>query len=236
MKGEFYKMDYEAWDEGTVDLSLEQEAAYLRLCHQMYRRHSPIPNSIRLLSIIWRCRHRRAQALLDALVAAGKITNKDGVLSNSRVSQVLVERESLANKRRVSGTSGGINSGVSRSKSLMYNEHIEPNASNGFDKKEPEKSREEEIRDAALLPSSSQETEYFRRVKDICGPSAGGLAARLLKSKNGSIADARIAVEQASKRENPREYIGAIIHGKERADTQGGVDYRVVNGKKVYFG
>ncbi len=43
MKTEFYKMEYEAWDEGTDDLTLEQEGAYLRLCHQMYRRRGSIP-------------------------------------------------------------------------------------------------------------------------------------------------------------------------------------------------
>ncbi len=61
MRGEFYKMDFEAWDEGTVDLPLELEAAYLRLCHQMYRTGGAIPNSLKLLQGLFRCGHTRLQ-------------------------------------------------------------------------------------------------------------------------------------------------------------------------------
>jgi uncharacterized protein YdaU (DUF1376 family) len=127
MRGEYYKMEYEAWDEGTVDLTLEQEAAYLRLCHQMYRRGGEIPNSTRLLRSLFRCQHNKATALLRALVAAGKIVvTEQGTLSNQKVTKVLVDREQVSSSRRVSGQSGGSRSGVSRRKSL--NGHGPPEA------------------------------------------------------------------------------------------------------------
>lgn len=59
------------------------------------------------------------------------------------------------------------------------------------------------------------EADYFRRVKQICGQSAGGLGKRLLDAKGGSIPLARAAVEQASTKENPREYLGAIIRNRD---------------------
>lgn len=143
MKGEFYKMDYEAWDEGTIELSLEQEAAYLRLCHQMYRRRGPIPNSKRLLCVIFRCGHTKAAALLNALVQAGKIAiTEDGMLSNQRVSKELAEREQVATKRRAAGHQGGTNSGASRRKSLENNEAGEANASTLANQRREEKRRE----------------------------------------------------------------------------------------------
>ena len=73
MKTEFYQMEYEAWDEGTDELSLEEEAAYLRLCHQMHRRRGPIPCTMKTLSRLWRCHVNKADKLYQALINSGKI-------------------------------------------------------------------------------------------------------------------------------------------------------------------
>ena len=93
--GEFYKMEYDAWDEGTVDLSLEEEAAYLRLCHQIYRRKGPVLNSAKLLCSIWRCHANRARRLLTALLQSGKISfTEDHKLTNERASVEIANRVS----------------------------------------------------------------------------------------------------------------------------------------------
>lgn len=65
--------------------------------------------------------------------------------------------------------------------------------------------------DAATPPSD--EAELYARGKAVLGNNSGGLIARLLKSKKGSIALARAAIEQASTKQDPREYIGAVIRG-----------------------
>jgi len=130
MKGEYYKMEFEAWDEGTVDLTLEQEAAYLRLCHQMYRRGGEIPNSTKLLQSLFRCHHNKATALLTALVAAGKIVvTEQRTLTNQKVTKVLVNRESVSSSRRVTGGLGGSRSGVARRNPLNGHDPPEPIAS-----------------------------------------------------------------------------------------------------------
>lgn len=67
---------------------------------------------------------------------------------------------------------------------------------------------------ASAPVQASAEVDYFRRVKEICGQSAGGLAKKLLDAKGGSIPLARAAAEQASIREDPREYLGAIIRNR----------------------
>lgn len=108
MKGEFYKMDFRAWNIGTVDLSLEQEAAYLRLCHAMYDAGGSIPNSTRLLQSIFRCGNAKAAALVRQLVKAGKIqVDIDEKLSNRRVLEELSNREKLSEERRAAGRKGG---------------------------------------------------------------------------------------------------------------------------------
>ena len=58
------------------------------------------------------------------------------------------------------------------------------------------------------------DAELFRRGKQVLGKNAGGLIAELLRAKDGSIPLARSAIEMASTKHDPREYIGAIIRGK----------------------
>ena len=80
-----YKMFFNAWDIDTVDLTLEQEAAYLRLCHATHAAQGPIPRSTRLLQGLFRCGHDRAKVLVDGQIAAGKIqVTAEGLLSVER--------------------------------------------------------------------------------------------------------------------------------------------------------
>jgi uncharacterized protein YdaU (DUF1376 family) len=108
MKGEFYKMDFRAWNVGTVDLTLEQEAAYLRLCHAMYDVGGPVPNSTRMLMGLFRCGNTKAITLLNGLIAAGKIAvTSDDRLINHRVTEELASRERVSSARRIAGERGG---------------------------------------------------------------------------------------------------------------------------------
>ena len=67
-------------------------------------------------------------------------------------------------------------------------------------------------------PSTTAEVDYFRRVKEICGASAGGLAKKLLDAKGGSVPLARAAAEQASTKQDAREYLGRIIRSRDGPD------------------
>lgn len=61
--------------------------------------------------------------------------------------------------------------------------------------------------------SSAAERELFARGKEVLGANAGGQIAKLVKAKGGNIALARAAIEMASTKHNPREYIAAAIRG-----------------------
>lgn len=76
----------------------------------------------------------------------------------------------------------------------------------------------ERKKDAASPPSDDDETELFRRGKEVCGANAGGLIARLLKTKGGNIALTRSAIEMASTKENPREYVAKIAQEASEED------------------
>lgn len=84
----------------------------------------------------------------------------------------------------------------------------------------PDKAQIPEARDqkkdaapAALDP----EMELFRRGREVLGKQSGGLIAQLKTAKGGNIALARAAIEQASTKSDPREYIGAVIRGPKTA-------------------
>lgn len=62
---------------------------------------------------------------------------------------------------------------------------------------------------AVLTP----EADLFRRGKEVLGSSAGGLVRKLLSAKGGNLSLARAAIETASTKEAPREYVGAAING-----------------------
>jgi hypothetical protein len=65
----------------------------------------------------------------------------------------------------------------------------------------------------APLDPSIPEREYFLRGREILGKGAGGLIGKLLKSRGGNVALARAAIEQASQKQNPTEYVAAICRG-----------------------
>ncbi|MHC2399142.1 hypothetical protein ACVMGC_003686 [Bradyrhizobium barranii subsp. barranii] len=71
--------------------------------------------------------------------------------------------------------------------------------------------------EAAKPQRPDPETELFRRGREVLGKSAGGVISQLLKAK-GKPELARAAVEVAATKENPREYIGAIIRGNVEED------------------
>lgn len=77
---EFYKMEPLAWDRGTDNLTLEQEAAYLRICNAIYAADQAIRENYRVLAGMWRCNERKAKRLLSELVEAGKIQIEDGFI------------------------------------------------------------------------------------------------------------------------------------------------------------
>lgn len=220
MKEEYYQMEYEAWDEGTDSLSLELEGAYLRLCHQMYRRRGPVPNQINTLARIWRCHQNKARRLLSTLLEEGKITvTPDGHLTNTKVTQVLDKRGIKSRQAVDAGHIGGIRSGEIRRNQLENNDQNEASASSTIQPCEAvhhiEEKRREEKNAAKAAPEVLPEAELFRRGKELLGQNSGGLIKNLLAAKNKNVALARAALETASTKGDAREYLMSIVHGRD---------------------
>lgn len=222
--GEFYAMEYDAWDEGTVGLTLEEEAAFLRICHQIYRRQQPIPNSNKLLCALWRCHPNKAKALLQRLIIEGKITiNEDGRLTNDRTAKEIHVRETLRTRRAHAGHTGGIRSGEARRKSLENNDPPEAKRSTGQDKTGHNKTEEQDAAPAAILPfealptkqkspEEQAKTDYYAQFRQVLGSSGPAMATKLLKAKGGNIWQAMAAFGAARESGDIRSYLGGIVN------------------------
>ena len=62
-------------------------------------------------------------------------------------------------------------------------------------------------------PKPDQDADLFRRGREVLGKSGGGLISGLKTHFEGNIPKARAALETASTKHDPREYLGRIING-----------------------
>ncbi len=134
----FYKMDPAAWDFGTADLSLEEEAAYLRIINAIHKHEGPVPNNDRVLAGLFRASPRKARALVKALVEAGKLVIEDGKIWNERARSDLVQRGFTSKSRAESGAKGGRNRAYNAAKSLENNDLPQAIASSREEKRREE--------------------------------------------------------------------------------------------------
>lgn len=136
---DFYKMDPSDWDNGTAFLSLEEEAAYLRIVNSMHKHKAPVPYCDRVLAGMFRVSVRKARALLMALVNAGKVTIEDGYISNLRAASDLVQRGFVSVSMSESGAKGGRVRAENSAKSLESKDMCQAIASHREEKRREEK-------------------------------------------------------------------------------------------------
>lgn len=141
---DWYKMNPVDWNDGTDDLTLEQEAAYLRLCHAIYITERPVRNNIFVIAGLLRCSDRKAKRLIAELETAGKITVGDDFISNRRAAEEVSTRIQTRAERKSAGSRGGVESGKSRANTLKNNETDEALAST---QNEPEEIRVDKSRE-----------------------------------------------------------------------------------------
>jgi uncharacterized protein YdaU (DUF1376 family) len=106
MSAPYYRMFPREWDDGTACLTLEQEGALLRVCNTINSRGQCLPDTDETdREMMHRCRvsMRRWKAIKSALVAAGKITIKDGKIYQARALSEVAYRAEIAEN----GAKGG---------------------------------------------------------------------------------------------------------------------------------
>lgn len=123
---------------------------------------------------------------------------------HTRIDAELAKANAKHERRQEAGKRGGI----AKASAKQTPSNASSNALASSSQPQPE-----ERKDAA--EAALPEAELFRRGKEVLGKSGGGLIKNLLKAKQNNIPLARAAIEQASTKEDPREYLGAIIRGRE---------------------
>lgn len=161
----FYKMDPAAWDFGTAELSLEEEAAYLRIVNAIHKHDGPVPDIDRILAGLFRTSTRKARSLVDALVRVGKLTIEDGKIWNERARSDLVHRGFVAVSRSESGAKGGRTRREQPSKPLENNDQHQAIASPRIEKNREEEKRDTDVspKDDASKPKPKPSDEAFER-------------------------------------------------------------------------
>lgn len=122
---EFYKLNIADWNIGTDGLSLELEAAYLRIVNAINLYDQPIRDNLRVLAGMWRCNERKAKRIRQCLIDAEKIWTEDGFILNERAVNDVSTRRALRVERASAGRRGGIESGKVRRKILKNKESRE---------------------------------------------------------------------------------------------------------------
>ena len=150
---DFYRMDPGAWDFGTASLSLEEEAAYLRIVNAIHKHKGPVPDQDRVLAGLFRVSTRKARALVKALQDAGKVTIEDGLIWNDRARSDLVQRGFVSISRAESGAKGGRTRAENAAKSLKDKDTDQVIAS----------SREEKRREELSEAKASDESPDFAK-------------------------------------------------------------------------
>ncbi|VDS07560.1 hypothetical protein PARHAE_00737 [Paracoccus haematequi] len=118
----YYKMDPADWDFRTAELSLEEEAALLRIINAIHKHDQPVPNNDRVLAGLFRCSTRKARTLLNALIEAGELRIEDGRITNDKAISDIVQRGSVSGSRAESGAKGGRKRAENAAKALSDNE------------------------------------------------------------------------------------------------------------------
>ncbi|MCB1466551.1 MAG: DUF1376 domain-containing protein [Rhizobiaceae bacterium] len=104
---DFMKLRYDLWEEGTDDLTLEQEAALLRIVLLIYRRGGPFPNKPETIARSLRKSARFTERIIGQLVELGKLKIEDGMIHNTRAINEVAEREARSRQMAQLGSAGG---------------------------------------------------------------------------------------------------------------------------------
>ena len=84
----------------------------------------------------------------------------------------------------------------------------------------------------ARVRNETTEAKGYRRAKEVLGPTAGGLYTKLRQYCSYDELHALDLIEQAAAKENPKEWIGAVLRG----DVQGGTPMHILCPPEIYRG
>lgn len=198
----FYPSDWRA-DPALRMCSLAARGLWMEmlcLMHEASPRGSllinGLPVSTKQLASLVGVSEREIVGCLGQLESAGVFSRED---SGTIYSRRMRRDDEKAARDKANGKGGG-------------NPSLKPGVNppvNGEDKAQKPEARKKE---GASAPCD-EEKDFFARGKSVLGERSGGLLAKLLKAQNGKVPLARAVIERASTKQNPTEYVGAVVRG-----------------------
>lgn len=107
---------------GTFGMTLEEKGAYSLILDLIYARGGPLPDDARSIAGACGCSVRKWTAIRDRLISLGKITVRDGLISNSRADLELENSSKLARNLSENGAKGGNKSAEKRAEMKKIND------------------------------------------------------------------------------------------------------------------
>lgn len=132
--------------DGVVGMTPDMIGAYIVCLDLIYARGGPIPFEPRWLSGCMGCSTRQASALVERLVAAGKLVLADGKLANQRAETELQEQAERSAKLAENGAKGGRKVGERSSNENETSAKNAPDVAISTTSQKPGSSIREEIR------------------------------------------------------------------------------------------
>lgn len=199
----WYKRDSDAALSGMAELTFEERGAYNSLLDLLYSRDGNVPDDDAFCARVFHCRPQMWRRLKAALIAKGKVHETGGKLTANRVETTLKEARNYSESQSF------------KAKKRWKSKPDECHAGNALTTTTTttiDSVSKDTGADAPPDPAIA-EKELFKRGKEVLGQGAGGLIAKLKKAKGNNVALARAAIEAASTKQNPHEYVGSMIHG-----------------------
>lgn len=194
------------YHKDTGHLYAAEHGAYFLLCLH-YWATGGLPDDDRQLAGIARMTAKEWKAARPVIEPLFK---GEGKWKHKRIEIELAAANAKYEKRAAAGKQGGIAKATGKqTPSNATAKSYQPITDNPKEK------------DAADAAQIDPDADLFRRGKQVLGADSGSLIAKL-KKKKGSISQARAVIEQASEKQNPREYVGRIINGPAAATTATG--------------
>lgn len=206
----FYKMDPAVWDAKTATLSLEEEAACLRICNANYKAERGCPDHPPMLAGMFRCSTRKARSLVQSLVEKGKIERRDDGLWSDRAASEILKMKKRGDEKEPNQPRNGNepepkesrngdetpakhprNGDEHSDKPLKSAELSNGNTPPRLDKTRPEESRKDQLENAFEEFWKS----YPRRRQECGSLSRGSKKAALDQFKKLSASERELAVK-----------------------------------------
>ena len=224
---DFYPRD---WHLDTRDLSNAAKGVYIDLLASMYARGGPLPSDERELCRLCGCATARSlRPLLGELIAKEKIKVIDGHLINGRA----IEEIAKFNRQKAVSSKGGkahadlvraeFGSNSTRTQAETRADIVENQCGNECPPSpSPSKVPPTEGAGAPFDP----EKPVFDYGKEILGKNAGGQVRKLIRCHGDDLNATMQTLRTASRKQDPREYVGAILRGDRQPETDWDVEYR----------